>query len=365
MSRIWKIALLMILAAALLSACGRGEKPAVSTPAERVSAAVGGPTEAADVVKPVDTPAGPRVSAEGEELSVSDRQVGLENLSSYRATWKLEWKSSGSAQEEEISWEWMQEYTREPKAVHWRWESVDRAKQDAQPGAMEFWQLGNTTYIVTPESDGTKSCMSSSSEDNKVENSLMGPQNLGSVSGAKLVGTETVNGVKARHYRYDEKSIALFGGGAVRGDIWVAVDGGFVVKDSATWQGRFFGLATDDKATGSGSWTWELTDVNGAIAILAPQDCESAAAGIPILPDAREQASFGDTVTYQSATQQTDVLKFYRGEMKQLGWTEEGEGMVTDQFANLTFSRDGATASLMVSSDDNTTNIVLTVQKPE
>jgi hypothetical protein len=194
MTRTWKLALCVMLAATLLAGCGGGEKPAVATPVASGKTAVQiSPTEAADV-KAANTPAGPIESAQDEELSVSDRQAGLEKLDSYRASWTLQWKSTSADKTEDVSWEWMQEYTREPKAAHWRWQSVDRGQPDAKPEIMEFWQIDTTTYIVTNNAEGQSSCVSTSSEDNKVDNSLTGPQTLGSVNDAKLVGAETVNG---------------------------------------------------------------------------------------------------------------------------------------------------------------------------
>lgn len=339
MTHKFRLITLIVIIAALAAACGGRATPEAAPPAPTAkSAAIAtSPTEPADAAVAA-TPQGPQASTEGDELSVSDRETGLEKLDSYRATWQLQWDSTGSDQPQSIMWEWMQEYTRTPKAAHWRWQMQD-GSEEAAVQAMEFWQLDKTTYIVTTNPDGEVSCISSTSEDASVDNNPMGPQSLGSVDGAKFVGVETVNGIRARHYRYDEKSMALVGGGRVSGDIWVAVDGGYVVKDAATWEGKLFGVLGSDKASGAGSWTWELTDVNGAIAIVAPAMCESAAGELPVLPDATERASFGDMLTYKTATKQADVIQFYRDAMKKAGWAEEGETMVTEQFASVTSAK--------------------------
>jgi hypothetical protein len=70
-------------------------------------------------------------------------------------------------------------------------------------------------------------------------------------------------------------------------------------------------------------------------------------------------------VTYKTATKQADVVQFYRDELKKAGWKEEGDAMVSDQFANLTFTKDGATLSLMVNTEGDASSVVLNVQKPE
>ena len=60
---------------------------------------------------------------------------------------------------------------------------------------------------------------------------------LGSLSGAKYAGTETVNGIRSNRYTYDEKAANRADLGKVAGEIWVAADGGYVVKDTVSWEG--------------------------------------------------------------------------------------------------------------------------------
>lgn len=363
MSRYLKLIALALFIVVLVAACG-GKKAA---PAAADDAAATSTTASASqpTATPIATPPGPELSGDdGEELSVSDRQAGLENLDSYRSTWKLEWKAVSGETSEDVSWLRTQEYTKEPLATHWLWTGLNQGGSTGQ-GTMEFWQIGTTSYIVMVGDDGQSTCMTSTDDDNAVADNLLGPQTLGSVNGARLVGTETLNGVRTRHYRYDEKSMALLGASRVSGDIWVAVDGGFVVKDAATWEGGFFGLGADNKVQGAGSWVWELTEVNQPLAIVAPDGCDSAATELPILPDATEQATFGDMVTYKTATKLADVVKFYQAEMPKAGWELEGEATTTDQFASFNFKKDGATASVMASVDNDLTNVILTIQKAE
>ena len=67
---------------------------------------------------------------------------------------------------------------------------------------------------------------------------------LGSIEDAKYVGRETINGIPTKHYKYNSKTGMLTALGEVSGETWVAIDGGYVVKDTVTWKGGggLFGL---------------------------------------------------------------------------------------------------------------------------
>ena len=88
------------------------------------------------------------------------------------------------------------------------------------------------------------------------------------------VGTETVNGISARHYTSTYQGWSQAWEGEVddaSGDVWIA-ESGYPVRY------RFAAKGTnEDESKGSALWTMDLSDVNGPITIEAPQP--SAAAG--------------------------------------------------------------------------------------
>jgi hypothetical protein len=85
------------------------------------------------------------------------------------------------------------------------------------------------------------------------------------------VGTETVNGISARHYASTSPAWAEYWAGKVEestGDIWIA-EAGYPVRY------RFTGKTVDEEGTrATVLWTMELSDVNVPITIEPPQVAE-------------------------------------------------------------------------------------------
>ena len=363
---------LALLAVAVLSiaalACSAlgGKAPAAVSTAQAVatevkSAGSSTPAPTAPAVKPQSPPS---ASGGDDALSLQSRDAGLDKLKSYKMRWLAEWKSTDSGSTDSAGWDWVEEYSSDPAALHWNW-NITNSTDKTKNTQMEAWQVGNTMYMQTVEADGTKQCISMSSDDksNQLSKGLFNPSMLGSVSNAKYVGTDTVNGVKAKHYTYDEKSANLFGAAKVSGEIWVAVDGGFVVKETVNWSGAAGLFGTNSKSKGDGKWTWELSNVNQPITVTPPENCGGAAADIPVMKDATEKTSVGDMIMYKTASKVADVVEFYKQQMPAKGWKLEGEPEVTDESATMQFSKDAQTAQVMVSVDQGKTQVVINVTK--
>ena len=368
------VVLLLAMSLAILAGCGGSKAPAAATPAleRQAPAAQAGdasPTEAADTTQATQTgsdqTASSNTGGQGDEntsLNLSAEEAALKNLKSYKTTWSFQWTGQEDGKDHTIEWLSAEAYTADPPATHTKFESSDSA-QPAQGGTMEFYQIGSKSYMVSQQ-DGKPQCTAFTSEDNKPEGSFLNRGAFGSISSGRLVGTETVNGVRAKHYRYDEKSTGVNLFDKLNGDVWVAEDGGYVVKDSAQWEGRLFGMlsGSNPNAVGKGSWTQEVTDINQPFQITPPDGCENAAEGLPTMADATEQSSFGAMTTYKSASKLADVAKFYQTEMPKAGWQEAGDAQVTDGFASLTFTKDGKKANVILTTEESKVNVMITVE---
>jgi hypothetical protein len=378
MSRRNTLVALLLLTALVLAACG-GSKPAVqtskgeqTTAAQPTEATVSEeatpePTETEAATEPASSEATPTAAAADDSLSLSSRDTGLDKLKSYRMSWKAEWSgtdSDGKAQKG--NWDWTEEFESQPASMHFVWKGTDSSGQSAGAN-MEMFQISDTTYILSTDSGGKASCISMSSADQKdqLTKGIFNPSALGSVSNAKLVGTDTVNGIPSKHYKYGGDSAqSILGLGKTSGEMWVAQDGGFVVKDVLNWEGGGGPFGLDSNSKGTGNWSWELTEVNQPIGIKAPDNCGGSATGLPIMADATEKSTFGDMITYKTASKLADVVAFYQKEMKAAGWqTNEDQAMTTDELASLSFTKGTDLANLMVTTSDNVTSVVLNVSK--
>ena len=160
-----------------------------------------------------------------------------------------------------------------------------------------------------------------------IQKGTFSPSMLGSIEDAKYVGRETINGIPTKHYKYNSKTGMLTALGEVSGETWVAIDGGYVVKDTVSGRAAAASSAwvRPPRPPAEGSWTWELSDVNKPLEIKPPEGCEGSQLDLPIMPDATEKSRFGDMTTYKTAGKPADVAKFYKDELAAAGWKPEGE----------------------------------------
>lgn len=389
MKKLWTVLVVLALIGLGLAACAPSKPPAApqeTSPAkeptatapkaaEETMAAPATPTKPAapeptatpvkaTIPEPTATPSKPAApeptaTPTEEVLSLESRDTSLDKLQSYRMRWEAQWTSTEGDKTTEGTWHWTEEYSSNPPALHWNWTFTDLNTNEQN--TMEAWQVGDTMYFILGEGQG---CMSYSREEGEsLTKGLFSPNSLGSLSEAKYVGMDTVNGIKAKHYTYDEKATGLAGFSKVAGEIWVAVDGGYVVKDIVRWEGGagLFGASTT--AQGKGQWAWELSDVNQPIKIQPPENCGGAAGELPIMPDATQKSTFGDMVTYQSASKLDDVVNFYKKEMVAAGWKMEGEPTSMAQMTMLTFVKGTQKAQVTITSDEGKTTVMISVTK--
>ena len=306
----------------------------------------------------------PTTAANVEDaLSVERRDAGLDKLKSYRSQWRGEWKSTEAGVTQSAAWDWFEEISTADKAHHWGSKMTD--SKSGKPTSFEFWEIGDTSYIMTTDEQGAQECMVFSGEGqvNSASKGLIAPGALGGVSGAKYVGIDTVNSIRAKHYKYDEKAATLAGFGKVSGEIWVAEDGGYVVKDTLNWQGAAGLFGAGAKGTGSGTWTYQLQDVNKPLAIKPPEICEKGKVDVPVMADATEKARMGPMLTYKTAAKPKDVVDFYIKAMAKAGWQPEGEPEIADEMSTLGFAKDGATVQIIIMPADGKTQVMATISK--
>jgi hypothetical protein len=299
-----------------------------------------------------------------QDLTLSSVTEGLAVLQSYKSATHLTFVGTDAeGQPVNGSLETREDFTQEPKAQRVQITSTGfEGESTPQGGTLEMITIGDTSYMVTQESDGTTSCISmSSSEDTQMEQGLFSPNVLGDISGAKYIKTETVNDIKAKHYTWEEGSLAGLGFTSAKGDVWVAVDGNYVVKYTAkaTGKGTLFG-STEEEGTITVEYT--LIEVNGSFTIEAPADCAAPATDIPVMADAQEKAVFGEMISYSSPSAFADVVAFYEVEMPNSGWQPSGEPTKMDELASLEFTKDNRTASVMLTYDTETqlTSVLIT-----
>jgi len=384
------VLLVVLLAVALLglSACGgkaEEEKPVAAPAATDTPKAPQKEEEAKPTATPKEsapestaTPEKPSPTPESpppptptpepaeEDLSVSALKEGLVDLDSYRI--EMQMTVEGKDENGEPfrgTWEMLEETTRDPEAQRVTVSSTGSdAGETGAEGSFEMINVADMSYMITESAPGERNCISfSSDEEDLLEMTFLRPDSLGGIEGAKYRGRETVNGIRTKHYTWSEKTAALFGFADGKGEAWVAVDGGYVVKYrmEASGKGTFL---LDQLVEGKMTIEYNLTEVDSGLVIEVPDECEGGASDIPVMADAQDKASFGAMMTYTTPSAMKDVVAFYEAGMSENGWKEAEQGMQMEGMSILNYTKEDRSAQLMITYDEDSklTTVMITTE---
>jgi hypothetical protein len=256
---------------------------------------------------------------------IADVQAGLDTLDSYRLNYNMtvtgkDPKGADAKQELKL----LQETVKSKASLHTVWGGSGWAA-NKNPSSFEIFQIGKTSYMLTPAKDTTPAtCMSFSNDKPAFDQSqLLTPNELmGGLQGGALVARgEMVNGVKADHYKLLKANLGFGVTTAQVGDMWLAQDGGFLVKFVGQADGDF--SLSADQIKGTVVWDYNLTQINQLKEIVLPAECLASAGAIqdlPVPPNATNQSSFGEIVTFNSPDAPKVVADFFRKELPGKGW---------------------------------------------
>lgn len=292
-------------------------------------------------------------SNEDGTFSLDNIDSGLDKLKSYREhmVYTYEGKDDkGTVQKGGL--DLLQEVVVATKDQHIKMTSTD-AKSAGQ--SFETFQVGDSTYLFnnTGGSDSTCTSFSSSTDSKTDPTAMFKPRDmLGNLSGAKLVMKgENVNGVATDHYAASDKDFGLGVFTSGKGDIWVAQNGGWVVKyiGEATGKSAFFGAgaSSDGKIT----WEYSVTDANKLNKIDVPPECAASkpADDIPIPDNVTEKGNLGAMITFKTPDDVAKLTDFYRSKLTAQGW-KEGEGAME---GIMSFTKGDRTLTIMMTKEDS------------
>ncbi|MBN1890884.1 MAG: hypothetical protein JW850_23010 [Thermoflexales bacterium] len=368
--------LLLVTAALMLAAlaCGGSSKTATPAPAAGGAQATAAPAASGgQETQPTKAPAGEKdTPAAGggteERLNLGSVAEGLAKLKSYKGHMVMKFTgkdAEGQAVEQVV--DMVQESVAEPYAQRILFTSETLQGPSGQDGSFEIITLEGINYIVFSEQGGESMCMSASADESQdFQEGMLSPEAIGGIQDGEYIKTETVNGIQAKRYKWKGSTGELnqMGFTSSQGEVWVAVDGEYVVKYTvtATGKGSVFGEGEEE---GTIAIEYNLTEVNKSIKIEAPAGCATAAADIPVMPDAQDKAMMGEMVTYSTPSPFADVVAFYNDEMPKAGWQASGEPTEMEGLAMLEFSKENRKAQLMISKDEekNVVNVMISTSE--
>jgi len=334
----WTSALLM-LGAAVLACAGlpASGTPATATPvpgtlvgpapATGTPPAVAPPTASSS---PTETPA----SRGPGSFDLADPSAGLSSLTSYHASLQMQFTGTQDGQPASWARRLSMAVAQQPAARLWTIDSS--APSDQAISALVGGVIAGVSYSRQQPGEP---CAAAVLGPNVTGPPPVEPADwLPPALGAEAAGpAQTINGLAANHYTFDERALDLVGLAKVSGEVWVASGGGFVVKYLLTAEGNadYFGPG----AQGKMSWDYELQDINQPFTVNPPPGCPPGLLDVPLPPNAAGVVKDPGHTTFTTTTTVRDVATFYTSTLPTAGWQAIGDPLVTNTQALLSFRR--------------------------
>jgi hypothetical protein len=210
------------------------------------------------------------------------------------------------------------------------------------------------------EKIGEGSCIANVTQpDDRLSDSLELASLLSGVIGAEEAGTETVNQIETNHYTFDQHALGQEEITQSTGELWVASDGEYIVKYVLTSIGNadFFGEGVE----GTLSFDYELSDINLPIEIILPEDCPPGLVNTPMLQDASNVENFPGLQTYDSSASIADAAAFYEAQLPPLGWTAQGDPLISDTTAVLLYTKGEQAMVINIEAADQASQVTIFV----
>jgi hypothetical protein len=317
--------------------------PAVSTPAPASE-----PTEV-----PTGLPLPQEIALGPGPFILTDTLAGLSTLASYKAT--LTHSFEGTHEGTAVNWSstYTMLATSEPLARQWTLETSGHVED---PGPL-FMAL---TEGVEYKRQGEAPCTANVVEEG---DAAAGPVELASfltgVIGADEAGSVTVNDIASDHYTFDQRALLEEGVSQSTGELWVAAEGGYIVKYLLTSQAGadHFG----DGLEGMLTVNYELSGINQLVAIVLPEDCPAGQVDAPMLPDAVEVVQVPGLLAYGTSTSLAEATAFYQEQLPGLGWAPQGEPATAESITNLGYTQGEQQMSVILTVEGDQTAVTITV----
>ena len=358
----WLLAVPVLVSLACTAALGGPPKPtavpgaptaAVATLAA-ATAAPGQPTLAATQAPKGTKAAQPTAAGTAVPLvfgagafNLPDATAHLGDLSGYQASLTLSFEGTSVGQGQKWSKTYRLLSTQDPAA---RQLTLDRSGDLPELSPIYLAEVAGVAYQVL----GEKSCTAAGFKPESAPTLAWEPAGLlTGVIGADEAGAETVNDVPSNHYTFTEGALGLAGLAKAQGELWVAADGGFLVKYvlATTGAADYFGADT----TGVLTWDYELTQPNQPAAFSLPADCPAGLVSAPRLPDAANVQDLPGLLAYDTAASLADAVTFYQDQLPPLGWALTG-----DPVDVAALPADQTTVILDFTQADQTLSVILT-----
>jgi hypothetical protein len=281
---------------------------------------------------------------------LDDTRAGLADLSSYTATLTRNFEGSVAGEPQSWSENYVMLRDNSTSASQLSYTSTSG---NADATTAFYAEEGQNVY----EKLGEEACMASETiaEPSSIER--VDPAGmLPVVLGGDEAGAEDINGISANHYSFDEIALGKSGLEESSGGVWLAADGGYILKYTLTTTGG--DTAFGEGIEGTMTWDYALTEINNTVLAALPEGCQL---DVPLLADAINVLHTSYWLQYNTATSATEAAAFYQGQLPSAGWTLSQGPMSGEGIAFMEFSQGAQTIGVFINTTEagTTVNVVL------
>ena len=379
----WLLLVVLLASLALsLAACGGdaeteptsppAEKPTEVSQAELTEEPTMEPTQAPEPTapptepppEPTDTPEVEEEEEVEEELDTSSLS-SASDLSSYRSTMHVTMTTDMDGQEEEQTIEMIIEYTSEPPAQHIVMSGAIEGPE-GEGGTVEMYLVEGTMYM---KMEDQWLSLPATEEDIDSDAFISADAMLEDLCGWKKEGKDEIDGVDVVHWTLSKEDIdeclppedlADMGDlSQATGDLYIAEDDNYVVLMEMTFEGEDLDMDLEDTEETAKvvrmTVHYEATDVNEPFTIEVPAEAAESSSlpdDIPVPEGASGINNMFGMISFTAETPPQEVFDFFQEQMPNNGWTEASAEAMSGLWM-LEFTKDGRTASIMISEDDS------------
>ena len=287
-----------------------------------------------------------------------DPTAGLSELASYHANLRVTFEGTRDGQPD--SWSFTRSTTvgRDPYV-----RQIEEEQTGAAPHRWFRADVGGFRYELVDEGP----CETSVVEAADVPTSGDGHGDtepaalLSGFLGAEEVAVEAIDGIATTHYTFDERALGSVDSTSSAGDVWVAADGGFVVRYTLTTEGASAWLGPG--VQGVATFDYTLSSVGNAVTVAVPEGCPIGPVEAVLPPDAHDVEIQPGRVTYLTASAPADVVAFHQADLSSAGWQADGSVLVGIDGRLASFVRSSDQLSLIANNDPAGTLVTLVVAR--
>ena len=261
---------------------------------------------------------------------VADPAKGLDKLSHYRTNLTIATKAQVSGEPIERMRKYSLAVWTAEKAIFQTVDSLDAA---GQPIQLTLGTVGQAGYVLL---GGDAGCRTFWDDTNiHVDAGGLYPYLVALKSGTPA-GDDTINGIAAHKYSVNSDSVGVKDVQAT-GTVWVASDGGYLLKYHVEFSGGQALFGTD--ATGTQTIDYELSEVNNGAPVAYPGDCLPVLADIPATDDAKNVERMPGSLRYTTASSPDTVQTFYEKYFTGQSWAADAAQPLPDGEMDFLFSQ--------------------------